>query len=219
MQFNEKLKLLRTNKFYTQADLAEGCNTAIFTVSRWETGSSFPTYKTIAKISIVLDVTPSDFLDDDITDQKKITEIKRAQNFYDKYEASKAEENEARSTLKNFGEKYRKTLNNQSNNNEKHSEEVASLEKEKDAVLDGMLKASNAKQSYEFDMASDALADYTNDCDAVRYKISKELYLLNDKGLNRLQRFIEFCLMEDEDSIQSTEDAKKIRQLIDEDEE
>lgn len=188
MKFEEKLKQFRTNKFYSQADLAEECSTAVFTVSRWETGSSFPTYKTIVKICLALDIIPNDFLDADITDQKKVTEIKRAQNYYDKYEASKSEENKARSNLEAFGEKYRKA--NQSNSDE--------LEQEKENVLNGMLKAHNAKQELEFDMFSEAYFEGINDCEEVRNKIIQELQFLTDKGLYRLQRFIEYCLFEDD---------------------
>ena len=83
MTFGEKLKSLRMQKFYSQSDVAEICNTAIFTVSRWENNISFPTYKTIAKIAKAFNVKPSDLLEDGFSEKEK-QEIQHANDYYER---------------------------------------------------------------------------------------------------------------------------------------
>lgn len=83
MTFGEKLKQLRTERYYTQSDLAEVCDTKLFTVSRWETGSNIPRYKAIVKLAKAFDMKPSDFLEEDFSEKEK-QEIQHAQQYYER---------------------------------------------------------------------------------------------------------------------------------------
>ena len=67
MKFNEKLKVLRESKGYTQDELADKLNIARQSVSKWETGINEPDFDTLKKLCQILDCSISELIDDDGT--------------------------------------------------------------------------------------------------------------------------------------------------------
>ena len=72
MKFNEKLKVLRTEKGYTQEEIATKLNISRQSVSKWENGINEPDIETLKKICIVFNCSISDLIDDD----KEVTNSK-----------------------------------------------------------------------------------------------------------------------------------------------
>ena len=72
MKFNEKLKVLRTEKGYTQEEIATKLNISRQSVSKWENGINEPDFETLKKICIIFDCSISDLIDDD----KEVTNSK-----------------------------------------------------------------------------------------------------------------------------------------------
>ena len=56
----------RTIRGLSQGDLARRMGGDVYTVSRWERGQSFPTYKHICALAKALDVTEEQLLTDDV---------------------------------------------------------------------------------------------------------------------------------------------------------
>lgn len=72
MKFNEKLKVLRTEKGYTQEEIATKLNISRQSVSKWENGINEPDIETLKKICIIFNCSISDLIDDD----KEVTNSK-----------------------------------------------------------------------------------------------------------------------------------------------
>lgn len=84
MKFGENLKLLRTKKGYSQETLAEKVNVSRQSVSKWETGESYPEMNNILELCKIFHCKINDLVNDNITDidyldeeiKTKITSLK-----------------------------------------------------------------------------------------------------------------------------------------------
>ena len=65
MKFNEKLKVLREKKGFTQEEMATKLNIARQSVSKWEMGINEPDFDTLKKLCQILDCSIADLIDDD----------------------------------------------------------------------------------------------------------------------------------------------------------
>lgn len=65
MKFNEKLKVLREQKEYTQEEIANKIGIARQSVSKWENGINEPDFDTLKKLCKILDCSIADLIDDD----------------------------------------------------------------------------------------------------------------------------------------------------------
>jgi len=65
MKFNEKLKVLREQKEYTQEEIANKIGIARQSVSKWENGINEPDFDTLKKLCQILDCSIADLIDDD----------------------------------------------------------------------------------------------------------------------------------------------------------
>ncbi len=61
MEFKEKLKQLRTNKGFTQAQLAEKLFVSRSTVAKWENGLGLPNSESMAMLEQLFDISASEF--------------------------------------------------------------------------------------------------------------------------------------------------------------
>ena len=73
--FNEKLKILRKSKGFTQEELAIKVNVVRQTVSKWEKGLSVPDAEVLQKIADVLDVGVDELLGAEIKQENSKNEI------------------------------------------------------------------------------------------------------------------------------------------------
>lgn len=69
--FNDNLKRIRTQKGFTQEELAIRINVVRQTVSKWEKGLSVPDADALQRIADVLDVNVSELLGADFTQEEK----------------------------------------------------------------------------------------------------------------------------------------------------
>ena len=65
MKFNEKLKVLREQKEFTQEEIANKIGIARQSVSKWENGINEPDFDTLKKLCQILDCSIADLIDDD----------------------------------------------------------------------------------------------------------------------------------------------------------
>ena len=72
--FNDNLKRIRTQKGFTQEELAIRINVVRQTVSKWEKGLSVPDADALQKIADVLDVNVSELLGADINKEDTATQ-------------------------------------------------------------------------------------------------------------------------------------------------
>lgn len=75
--FGEKLKYWRTNKNFTQKNLAEKIGIAQQTINRWENGTAIPKSRNITQLAIALNIPVTSFWDESLPAVQK-EEIKRA---------------------------------------------------------------------------------------------------------------------------------------------
>lgn len=95
MKFNEKLFELRKSKGLSQDEIGEEVHVSRQTVSKWETGQSYPDFQRLVKLSdyfgitldeLVRDIDVQDIRDKDLTEEKIASiykDIERFKNFKD----------------------------------------------------------------------------------------------------------------------------------------
>lgn len=72
MKIGNKIKIARSNKQFTQEELATQLNVSRTAVSNWENGRNYPDLKTLIQISDILDISIDSLLKDDLEFIKKI---------------------------------------------------------------------------------------------------------------------------------------------------
>ena len=91
MKFGENLKLIRKEKNMSQEQLAEKVNVSRQSVSKWETGESYPEMNNILELCKIFDCKLNDLIHTDMSDISSLDEeiVMEAVKFNDKKQKDK----------------------------------------------------------------------------------------------------------------------------------
>ena len=74
MKFGENLKIIRKNKKMSQEELAEKLNVSRQSVSKWETGESYPEMNNILELCRIFNIKINELIHQDMSDISSLDE-------------------------------------------------------------------------------------------------------------------------------------------------